>query len=455
MREKVKKGLEYFFAIGENLALEQRLFLTAVIIGMFVCILGAGFALLLSGSLTVIIITMTVLAVLSVIYYLARVKGILKPLAIPLVVISFIAVSVIWIYNGGIDGSSLFVGFVVLILGLIIVPDRARKYIISIFILFSITIYLIQLYKPELIREFSSETARWLDSIVSIIYSSFFIFLIIRFLHNNYKAEKDRAEEGERILHHMNAGKDRFISILSHDLRSPFNSILGFSEVLANDFRTLTPEEIGDIALRINKSAKNTYNLLEDILLWASSHSGKVPFKPQIIPFDETCRELLKLLSESATKKEITISCLTTANTTVYADPDMFKLIIRNLLSNAIKFTNTGGIVTVNAEETDAATTVSVTDTGVGLTKDLTEKLFDISQPFTTSGTSGEKGTGIGLLLCKEFVDKHGGKIWVESEPEKGSVFRFTLPLPNASGPRIGEEAKGGTLNSLHTLDQY
>jgi PAS domain S-box-containing protein len=244
--------------------------------------------------------------------------------------------------------------------------------------------------------------------------------------------ERKQAElalkENEKKLNQLNIDKNRFISILSHDLKSPFNNILGLSEILTEDSRKLDAAEIEDIANEINKSARSTYNLLEDILLWARTQQGKIPFKPQILNFRDICKNILETLIPNADAKNIAINCSAEDHINVFADIDMLKTVLRNLMSNAIKFTNNGGAINMRAEQTDSDVTISVSDNGIGITPDDLTKFFDISEVITTKGTAGETGTGLGLLLCKEFVEKHGGKIWVESEVGKGSDFKFTLP---------------------------
>ena len=237
-------------------------------------------------------------------------------------------------------------------------------------------------------------------------------------------------------LERLNIDKDRFIAILGHDLRSPFTTLLGLSEVLTEDIRKLDIDEIENHATNINKSARNTFNLLEDILLWARTQQDKILFKPQNLSFTDICKNILEILNPNAEAKNIAINCLTADQLNVFADADMIKTVLRNLVSNAIKFTNNGGIININAEKTNSNVTISVSDNGVGIAPDDITKLFDISQVVTTKGTAKETGTGLGLLLCKEFVEKHGGKIWVESEVGKGSEFKFSLPIS-------GEQANG------------
>jgi signal transduction histidine kinase len=230
-------------------------------------------------------------------------------------------------------------------------------------------------------------------------------------------------------LEKLNTDKDRFISILGHDLKSPFNNILGFSEILTDEINSLNKDEIEDIAKNINKSARITNNLLEDILMWARTQQGSIPFKPQNLSLSATCENILEILNPNAKAKNITINYSTADHINVFADNDMLNTVLRNLVSNAIKFTDNGGAININAIENSGNVTISVSDNGIGIAPDDLTKLFDISQILSTTGTAKETGTGLGLLLCKEFVEKHGGKIWVESEVGKGSDFKFTLPI--------------------------
>ena len=236
-------------------------------------------------------------------------------------------------------------------------------------------------------------------------------------------------KENETKLRQLNADKDRFISILGHDLKNPFNIILGFSKLLTEDIRNLNTDEIEDIANNINKSARNSFNLIEDILMWAGAQQGKIPFKPLKLSFADICQYAVEALKQSADAKNITINYSKADHINVFADNNMLKTVLRNLVSNAIKFTNNGGTININAEENSGNVTISVSDNGIGIKPDDLKKLFNISEFITTTGTAEETGTGFGLLLCKEFVDKHQGKIWVESELGKGSDFKFTLPI--------------------------
>lgn len=230
----------------------------------------------------------------------------------------------------------------------------------------------------------------------------------------------------------LNADKDLFISIMAHDLRSPFNALLGLSDLLIDNLRIYNIDEIEELVTHIKTSTQGTYALLEDLLKWTRAQSGSIPFNPQNLNIEDICKNILEFLLTNASSKKVTINLLIRNNLSVYSDADMLKTVLRNLISNAIKFTNAGGVIEINAEENPENIIVSVSDNGIGMSPEKMKKLFDISQIQTSSsGTANETGTGFGLLLCKEFVEKHGGKIWVESRCGGGSNFKFTLPVGN------------------------
>lgn len=231
-------------------------------------------------------------------------------------------------------------------------------------------------------------------------------------------------------LQKLNVDKDRFISILGHDLRGPFNSILSVLDLLClnHDIEKEESEELLQLAY---KSAKNTASLLDDVLTWATAQSGKMSFNPEVINFKDNSTEVIELLQPTANSKNISIELHSNDNLMINADKNMTRTILRNLISNALKFTNTGGQITVSAGKIGDISIISVSDNGVGIDPKNISKIFDKGQLFSSTGTADEKGTGFGLKLCQELVEKHKGKIWVESELDKGATFYFTLPDPN------------------------
>lgn len=250
---------------------------------------------------------------------------------------------------------------------------------------------------------------------------SIYLNKLIHFLKEKQQIQKE--------LSHLNADKDRFMQILAHDLRSPFNALLGFTDLLIENFREYDFDEIEMQLSIINQTALKTYHLLNDLLLWSQSQSGKLPFEPEKLNFIVICNEILEGKQNQLSSKNLAVNCFESETIFIQSDINMLKTILRNLISNAIKFTPKNGKITIYAKKDQENAIITVSDNGVGMSTENQQKLWDISNPFTTKGTEKEEGTGLGLMLCKDFVEKHGGKIWVESELGKGSSFKFTMPL--------------------------
>ena len=234
--------------------------------------------------------------------------------------------------------------------------------------------------------------------------------------------------ENESHLRELNATKDKFFSIIAHDLKSPFNSIIGFSNLLIRQIEEKDYAAIERYASIIQNSSQQAMDLLMNLLEWSRSQTGHIVFTPEKIDFVASINQVTELLFAFAQQKSITIYLETSVNPSFFADKAMINTILRNLISNAIKFTKVGGEIIISAEQTLNDLVVSVSDNGIGMDEETTSKLFRIDQNQSTLGTEKEKGTGLGLLLCKEFIEKHSGRIWVESEPGKGSKFHFSIP---------------------------
>lgn len=229
-------------------------------------------------------------------------------------------------------------------------------------------------------------------------------------------------------LQNLNATKDKFFSIIAHDLRSPFNSILGLTNYMIEQIQEKNFDKLEEYGVIVRNSSQRAMDLLTNLLEWSRSQTGRMEFNPEYLEIGALIGEVTSLLIVSAEQKSITVSQKTAGKVLAAVDRSMFSAILRNLISNAIKFTKVGGEIEISLEEESTNIKISVKDNGIGIKKDQIEKLFRIDENQSTPGTRNEKGTGLGLILCKEFVDKHGGKIWAKSEVGKGSLFCFTIP---------------------------
>lgn len=244
--------------------------------------------------------------------------------------------------------------------------------------------------------------------------------------------EQRKAEEAlknnEIYLRELVATKDKFFSIIAHDLKSPFNSILGLSNLLVEQIQEKNFDGIEEYARIIQKSSTTVFDLLMNLLDWARSQTGRMEFSREYVELGALINEVIELLNESAHQKSITIIKELPRNLLMFADKAMINTILRNLISNAIKFTYPGGQIIISAEKMLDELKISISDNGIGMKKEAIGKLFRIDENNIRMGTQNERGTGLGLILCKEFIEKHQGKIWVESELGKGSKFSFTMP---------------------------
>jgi signal transduction histidine kinase len=235
--------------------------------------------------------------------------------------------------------------------------------------------------------------------------------------------------QNESLLE-LNATKDKFFSIMAHDIKNPVAAFQQIATLLLDERRSVDEDTKKDLFRMMHQSASELFSLLDNLLTWSRSQTGRIDFKPSPLPLEPAVREVMSLMAAGALKKNISLKQELPENMSAFFDPDMLKTILRNLVSNAIKFTPEDGLITVKARELGDFIELSVSDTGTGLSPADMEKLFRIDVSNVTIGpASKEKGSGLGLILCREFVERHGGKIWVESILEKGSTFFFSLPV--------------------------
>ncbi|MBX3008068.1 MAG: HAMP domain-containing histidine kinase [Melioribacteraceae bacterium] len=268
-------------------------------------------------------------------------------------------------------------------------------------------------------------------SIINIVFNSFlmtiivFPFLLV-FLWSDIKKRTRIEEELRKSI----AEKDKFFAIIAHDLRSPFQGFIGLAELLAANANEFTKAELTTVSKEMHQKASNLFVLLENLLEWAHVQRGTINFSPQDCSLSEIINHSIEIVAQNADHKNIEIINSAQDSSLVYADEKMIDSVLRNLLSNAVKFTPKGGKVVVSSRLLNNTTVeISVADSGIGMSDSLRNKLFIVGEKVGREGTDGEKSSGLGLLLCKEFIEKNGGNIRVESQKHKGSTFRFTLPL--------------------------
>ena len=319
------------------------------------------------------------------------------------------------------------------------------------------SIGLFAIYLPPTISYFSERGHNFFRIFYGLCYAAFEVLIIIRLIFNYLYPQKEFfsytifdslynislfllslistvgflllvKEKQDLKIQKLLKDRNQFFSIIAHDLRGPLGASVGLSEILAENIEEYSAEEIKEITEMLYQSNKNSYKLLENLLDWSQVQTGMIEYSPNKIALNTLIKENIELNKNAALNKNITLSFESAEFIEVEADKNMIDTIVRNLLTNAIKFTNKNGEIKVRMRKGPKKAVISITDSGIGIPDDIKERLFKTNGKVTQKGTEDELGTGLGLLLCSEFVKKHKGEIWVESELGKGSTFKFTLP---------------------------
>ncbi|MDN3673517.1 HAMP domain-containing sensor histidine kinase [Flavobacterium branchiarum] len=314
------------------------------------------------------------------------------------------------------------------------------------------------IYLPVTVCYFTEKGYNFFRTFYILCYVAFEVLIILRMIHNYLNPQKDFfvysifdslysislfllaligtvgflllvKEKQDLKIKKLLDDRNQFFSIIAHDLRGPLGSSAGLSEILTQNIEDYSREEIKEIIEMLHESNKNTYKLLENLLDWSKVQTGMIEFSPKKIMLNTLIMENIELNKNAALNKNISLSFESSELIEVEVDKNMIDTIVRNLLTNAIKFTDKHGEITVRFEKKHQKVAISITDNGIGIPDDIKENLFKINEKVTQRGTENERGSGLGLLLCSQFIKMHQGEIWIESEPGKGSTFKFTLPL--------------------------
>lgn len=435
----MRKMLFQRVILGEQgkYSLEHRLIISASAIAVIIAFTGAIINFYFDFSVPAFIIPVILLVCSSMIYYYARFRNEYRVFVIPMTIVVSLGLGLLWIFNGGMDGPNIIIFFIALVLALIINKPGHKFGVFVFYLLSMISLYAVQYFHPQWIVPYTNENERLIDNLVTIIYISFLVYLVVSFLHREYTYEHDDAKlKGEKLkllnkqLQEYNATKDKFFSIIAHDLKNPVFNMSKLSEMLYDDFGEIDETEKKDLIKVLKSSSKNILNLLENLLLWARSQQGKINLSKVSTDITRLININISLMELQASNKNIVVHTEFAKNNIAVFDENLINTVIRNLLSNALKYTPNFGEVTIRTFNTGHTNkiTVSIEDTGVGMLEETMAKLFRIESAMSNPGTNSEQGTGLGLILCKEFVEMNGGTIGVESKLNNGSKFWFTLP---------------------------
>jgi signal transduction histidine kinase len=361
--------------------------------------------------------------VLFLFFYIARFKRKFKHLIIPYNIILVLFLSSIWFFNGGINSPTGYFYFVALFSNMMIISISALPAILIISNV--LIIILLEYFYPSLVTPYTDRLSQYLDVGFGFVWTVSLLSLGLYLLKKNYDLERMKVEKQKQELENLNQVQNKLLSIISHDVRAPLNSLQGTLNLLK--LGHLSEAEVQLLVEELGREVGNTSSLLNNLLYWSQNQRQGIYAQPTVIQVADIVRENIQLLQPQANKKRIRLKYDYQNIAEAYADMDMTRLVIRNLVSNAIKFSKFDDSISVKIMTKDRYVAVSVKDNGVGISEEKLPHLFS-NMNYSTLGTANEKGNGLGLMLCKDFVEKNGGKIWVESQENKGCTFIFTIP---------------------------
>lgn len=340
-----------------------------------------------------------------------------------------LGLSFLWLSSDGIEGSTPLLYMVMSVVFTAISKGRKYLYYYAVLVVNIGVLLWIEFSFPHLVLSYPSVIQKHMDLTFSLIVSVFVVAIIVALFRKNYDQEHAVVEEQKLELEKTNASKDKLFSVVSHDLRSPFQGILGISNLMMSPEIKSNPATLQTYTEALHLSVEKAADLMENLLNWSKIQMNRIEVRPKDIALVGFIRENTAYLSHQHVQNKITLSINVLEQHHVWADIDMLNLILRNLLSNAYKFTDANGRVEIKSEIHGRYCAISVSDSGIGMSKELVSSIFSDSFRFGQSGLQGEPSSGIGLMLSREFVEMQGGTITVVSEPGVGSTFTFTLPL--------------------------
>jgi Signal transduction histidine kinase len=416
-----------------DFSIESRAFHTICALTMLVLLILLPFNIWMQVPMLVGLVIVLIIA-LSLSFYLSRVANRYK--AGLRIYLFFANVSLIgaFYYDSGSHGPSLLLFFLSFMLQIVVTPRKQHIWIAITHLFIAITLLSLERAYPDLIPNvYKTENERFVDYVSTYIVAIGFIYGTIIYLRNNYMRERKIAilrshaiAKQNRQLEEVNNEKNKLFSIISHDLRSPLNSIQSYLELLGT--QNIPDEDKAYFEGSLRDLTKNTSDMLYNLLIWSKAQMEGIKLSLKELPLYGSLYNILVVEKSIALKKGIELTDDIDGHIIVQADSDMLELVVRNLLNNAIKFTNSGGSIKISAHVEDTTCVICITDTGIGMSKEVQADVFKMKHS-NSFGTNNEKGVGLGLALCKEFVEMQGGKIWFRSEEGKGTKFCVSMPL--------------------------
>ena len=433
--DKIKKMIKLFdritlFLSGNNkdLKLEYKIFNIGTGIASIACYISLISNLIVGYPLIFHISLFIGGSIFALFFYLSVYKNLTHYLEIPLQAIAIGVLVLVYFFNDGLEGTGTF--YFLLLTFAFIYSNTKKKYwhILFLYLLLASILMVIHFVYPEFIVKYSTNESRMLDFSTTLIIAISIIGVMTIMFKQSYDKEREVVKLQSEELKELNATKDKLFSIISHDLKNPFNNLLCILRQILENMDHYSSLEIREHIKMLEQSSKRGYELLENLLEWSMSQRGRIQYNPTHLNIYEVVKECLLVTENQIFNKNISLHINIDKDAHINADYNMLKTVLRNLLTNAIKYSNSEGNIYLSSEIHNKEVEITIKDEGVGIDKDDLDKLFKIDIKHSTPGTANEHGTGLGLILCYEFVKKHNGKIWVESQKNKGTTFKVSIP---------------------------
>jgi signal transduction histidine kinase len=447
-------GIYKDFVFGKNLELDfqKRIFLLITHISIIIGIVGILVDIVLDLGIFLILVTVFAVLILGFLHIKTRNSRLQTHYTVVFFLFSILVFSLLWFYNGGYNSNIVVLIFIYFIVILTILPAKLRQLSFIIYAVLITTLTLLNYYYPQIITPYENDFARFIDLVLG-----YFLYLILAYniqsiIIKNYEKDREKIniqndqlnnlveklndanikiENSFKDVEELNASKDRFITVLSHDLRSPFQGLLGITNILDSEYDSFNDKEKRFYITQVNNSVEKLYSFLEELLLWGRVQRNAVKLNFESTIIKELLAQIVSQLSVSAMNKKISIEIICPESLTADLDKEMISIVIRNLISNAVKFSTVGGKIIVTAILDGNRIKISISDKGIGISEENIPKLFKIDENITTIGTDGERGSGMGLILCNDILKKLNGEISVLSKEGRGSTFTVIIPQYN------------------------
>lgn len=437
------------FGEERSFDVQKKVFLLITHITILIGFVGVAVDIILDLGFFLTLVTFLTVLVVTYFHVIVRRSSLKTGHSLALFLITLFVFPLLWFYNGGYDGNNIILIFVYFIVMVTILPPRLRVIAFFIYTFMIVGLTITHYYYPNLVTHYEDSYHRFIDLILGYVMYLVLAFSIQNLILRNYEIDRGRVnsqndqlnnlveqlniakgqlEQSLNNIKELNSAKDRFVSVLSHDLRCPFQGILGITKTLESDYSSFNDHEKKYFIGQVNKSLDKLYGFLEELLLWGRIQSNSIELKKEPQNIKSILAQILLLFSDITAKKKINVQIFCDDSLQFNLDKEMISVVIRNLLSNSIKFSPFGSQIDLSAEMDNEQLHIKVKDNGVGLSDEYKSKLFKLDEIISTAGTDGEQGTGMGLILCNDIIKKHNGSIGVESKEGKGTIFTVLLP---------------------------